>query len=381
MSLKEIDYIGAFDQRPTYAEIDLNALRHNLVIIREFVAPSKVMASIKANGYGHGLERIALCLQESGIDSLGVAYIEEAIALRKCGVTIPILVFGGLLKDQLGLYIQHDIDVTASSVSKLEHIDAIADRLGQRARVHLKIDTGLERIGVHHYSSESFFDAALKVTHCDVVGIYSHFADADIANPELAKLQLERFLSALRYYEERSPSPFLRHIANSAGIMTLKESHLDMVRPGLSLYGVYPGSGYESVLSIKPVLSLKSQVVYFKVVKRGAGVSYGHTWHAPEDVRVVTVPLGYGDGYLRALSNKGSALIRGKRYPVVGRVCMDQLMVNIGQGEAYNGDEVTFIGQSGNERISVEDLASAVDTTPHEILVLLNQRIPRIYVG
>lgn len=381
MSLKEIDYIGAFDQRPTYAEIDLNALRHNLVIIREFVAPSKVMASIKANGYGHGLERIALCLQESGIDSLGVAYIEEAIALRKCGVTIPILVFGGLLKDQLGLYIQHDIDVTASSVSKLEHIDAIADRLGQRARVHLKIDTGLERIGVHHYSSESFFDAALKVTHCDVVGIYSHFADADIANPELAKLQLERFLSALRYYEERSPSPFLRHIANSAGIMTLKESHLDMVRPGLSLYGVYPGSGYESVLSIKPVLSLKSQVVYFKVVKRGAGVSYGHTWHAPEDVRVVTVPLGYGDGYLRALSNKGSAIIRGKRYPVVGRVCMDQLMVNIGQGEAYNGDEVTFIGQSGNERISVEDLASAVDTTPHEILVLLNQRIPRIYVG
>ena len=381
MSLKEVDYIGAFDQRPTYAEIDLNALRHNLVIIREFVAPSKVMASIKANGYGHGLERIALCLQESGIDSLGVAYIEEAIALRKCGVTIPILVFGGLLKDQLELYIKHDIDVTASSVSKLEHIDAIADRLGQRARVHLKIDTGLERIGVHHYSSESFFDAALKVTHCDVVGIYSHFADADITNPELAKLQLERFLSALRYYEERSPSPFLRHIANSAGIMTLKESHLDMVRPGLSLYGVYPGSGYESVLSIKPVLSLKSQVVYFKVVKRGAGVSYGHTWHAPEDVRVVTVPLGYGDGYLRALSNKGSAIIRGKRYPVVGRVCMDQLMVNIGQGEAYNGDEVTFIGQSGNERISVEDLASAVDTTPHEILVLLNQRIPRIYVG
>lgn len=381
MSLEVFDYMGAFDQRPTYAEIDLNALRHNLAIIREFVAPSKVMASIKANGYGHGLERTALCLQEAGIDSLGVAYIEEAIALRTCGVTIPILVFGGLLKDQLELYIKHDVDVTASSVSKLEHIDATAARLGRRARVHLKIDTGLERIGVHHYSSEPFFEAALNAKHCDVVGVYSHFADADINNPELAKLQLERFLSALRYYEERSPRPFLRHIANSAGIMTLKESHLDMVRPGLSLYGVYPGSGYESVLSIKPALSLKSQVVYFKVVKQGAGVSYGHTWHAPEDVRVVTVPLGYGDGYLRALSNKGSAIIRGTRYPVVGRVCMDQLMVNIGQGEAYNGDEVTFIGQSGNERISVEDLASAIDTTPHEILVLLNQRIPRIYVG
>lgn len=381
MSLKAFDYMGAFDQRPTYAEVDLSALRHNLAIIKEFVAPSKIMASIKANGYGHGLERTGLCLQEAGIDSLGVAYIEEAIALRSCGVTIPILVFGGLLKDQLELYIKHDVDVTASSVSKLEHIDATAARLGRRARVHLKIDTGLERIGVHHYSSEPFFDAALKAKQCDVIGVYSHFADADINKPELAKLQLERFLSAVRYYEERASLPFLRHIANSAGLMTLKESHLDMVRPGLSLYGVYPGSGYESVLPIKPVLSLKSQVVYFKVVKQGAGVSYGHTWHAPDDVRVVTVPLGYGDGYLRALSNKGSAIIRGKRYPVVGRVCMDQLMVNIGQGEAYNGDEVTFIGQSGNERISVEDLASAIDTTPHEILVLLNQRIPRIYVG
>lgn len=381
MSLKEFDYLGAFDQRPTYAEVDLSALRHNLAIIREFVGSAKVMASVKANGYGHGLEKTAQCLQAAGIDALGVAYIEEAIALRRCGITIPILVFGGLLKDQLELYIQHDVEVTASSISKMEQIDTTAQRLGRRAKVHLKIDTGLERIGVHYYSSAPFFDAALKAKHCDVVGVYSHFADADINNPELTKVQLERFLSAVRYYEERAQGPFLKHIANSAGLMTLKESHLDMVRPGLSLYGVYPGRGYESVLKIKPVLSLKSQVVYFKVVKKGAGVSYGHTWHAPEDTRVVTVPLGYGDGYLRAFSNKASAIIRGKRYPIVGRVCMDQLMVNIGpHGEAFNSDEVIFIGESGGERISVEQLAEAIDTTPHEILSLLNQRIPRVYL-
>lgn len=381
MSLKSFDPTGTFDHRPTYAEIDLNALRHNLAIIRDFVAPSKVMASIKANGYGHGLERVGLCLEEAGIDALGVAYIEEGLALRRAGVKIPILVFGGLLKDQVDLYIRHDIDLTASSVSKLEHIDAAAARMGRRARVHLKIDTGLERIGVHHYSSEPFFEAALNARHSDVVGVYSHFADADINNPALAKTQLERFLEALRFYEKRASQPFLRHIANSAGIMTLKESHLDMVRPGLSLYGVYPGPGYEASLPIQPALSLKTQVVYFKVVKKGAGVSYGHTWTAPEDTRVVTIPVGYGDGYLRSLSNKASVLIRGKRYPIVGRVCMDQLMVNIGQGEAYNGDEVTLIGESGGERISVEELAQAIDTTPHEILVLLNQRVPRVYKG
>jgi alanine racemase len=163
--------------------------------------------------------------------------------------------------------------------------------------------------------------------------------------------------------------------------MAMRETHLDMVRPGLSMYGVYPDEGYEKILALRPVLSLKTQVVYFKVVKKGAGVSYGHTWHAPEDTRVVTIPIGYGDGYPRALSNKSEVLIHGKRHPVVGRICMDQLMINIVNSDAYNGDQVVLIGDSGAERITVEDLARLVDTTPHEILVMLNQRIPRVYVG
>lgn len=382
MSLGDPSILNTFDQRPTFAEIDLGALRENLNAIKAFVAPSKVMAVVKANGYGHGLEQTALCLQGAGVDGLGVAYIEEAIALRKSGVSIPVLVFGGILKEQLELYIKHDVDVTASSVSKLEQIEETAQRLGRRARVHLKIDTGLERIGVHYYSADTLFDAALRSKFCDVVGVYSHFADVNLSDLAIAKMQLERFLSALRYYEERANAPFMRHIASSSGLMALKESHLDMVRPGLTLYGVYPGPGYETVLPVRPVLSLKSQVVYFKVVKKGAGVSYGHKWHAPEDTRVVTVPIGYGDGYQRALSNKASVIIRGKRSPIVGVVCMDQLMVNIGpRGEAYNDDEVTLIGASGGERVSVEELAALVGTTPHEILVLLNQRIPRVYRG
>ena len=382
MSPTELSILNTFNHRPTCAEIDLAVLRENLNAIRAFVSPSKVMAVVKANAYGHGLEQTALCLQEAGVDSLGVAYIEEAIALRQGGVTVPILVFGGLFQEQVELYIKHNVDITASSVSKLDQIEATAARLKRRARVHLKIDTGLERIGVHYYSADKLFDTALRVKHSDVVGVYSHFADVNLNDLGIAKVQLERFLTALRYYEERATSPFLRHIASSSGLMALKESHLDMVRPGLVLYGVYPGPEYASMLQAKPVLSLASQVVYFKVVKKGAGVSYGHKWHAPEDTRVVTIPIGYGDGYLRALSNKASVIIRGKKSPIVGVVCMDQLMVNLGpNGEGFNGDEVVLIGESGGERISVEELAALIDTTPHEILVSLNQRIPRVYQG
>ncbi len=370
-----------FVHRPTFAEINLSALRANLESIRQHVGTAKVMAVVKANGYGHGIQTVALEFQRLGVDSLGVAYIEEALDLRKVGVTIPVLVFGGLLYDQLDLYIRNDIDVTASSVSKLEQIDSSAQKLGKRARVHLKIDTGLERIGVHYYSSQTLFDAALRARHCDVVGVYSHFADVNPLDLSLARRQLERFTTALEYFTPRALSKFDRHIAASGGLIALRESHLDMVRPGLSLYGVYPHRAMTPLLRLTPALALKSHVVFFKVVKEGAGVSYGHRWRAPHDTRVVTIPIGYGDGYLRSLTNRGWAIVRGQKCPVVGAVCMDQLMVDLGpSGEAYNGDQVVLIGSQGSHSITVEDLAEAVDTTPHEILVLLNQRIPRVMI-
>jgi alanine racemase len=371
-----------FTNRPTVAEISLPALRHNFEAIKKLVSPAKVMGVVKANGYGHGIITIARELERIGADSLGVAYIEEAVELRRAGISVPILVFGGLLKDQLELYIVNDVDVTASSVSKLEQIDESAGRLGKRARVHLKIDTGLERIGVHYYAAQTLFDAALRSKHCDVVGIYSHFADVDPDDLSLAREQLHRFMDALRYYEPRASMPFDKHIAASGGLLALPDSRLDMVRPGLSLYGVYPHQGMRGVIDLRPGLALKSQVVFFKVVKKGAGVSYGHRWHAPEDSRIVTVPIGYGDGYPRSLTNRGWALIRGERYSIVGAVCMDQLMVNLGaSGVGYNGDEVVLIGQQGSQFITVEELAEAIDTTPHEILVTLNQRIPRVVQG
>jgi alanine racemase len=370
----------AFSHRPTVAEVDLAALRFNLRALKGLVGSAQMMASIKANGYGHGLVEVARLMESEGIDAFGVAYIEEAMELRRHGVSRPILVFGGLPHEQIELYLAHNVDITASSVTKLEQIEQTAKRMGVRARAHLKIDTGFERIGVHYYSAQTLFDAALRAEHVDIVGVYSHFADVNADDMTLTNLQLERFLEALSYYEARAAQPFVRHIASSAGLMVSQTTHLDMVRPGLALYGVYPGRGYEGIVALKPALSLKSQVVYFKVVRKGAGVSYGHTWHAPEDTRVITVPIGYGDGYLRQLSNKASVIVRGRRCPIVGVICMDQLMVNIGEGEAYNADEVVLIGRQGDAVVTVEELSALIETTPHQILVSLNERIPRVYV-
>lgn len=368
--------------RPTVLEIDLGVLQRNIEAIRRHIGPAcKVMAVVKSNAYGHGLLRCAELYERAKADFLGVAYLEEGIQLRMRGITTPIVVLGGILNNQIGYFLQHDIDLLASSVFKLEAIEEHAARLGKRARVHVKIDTGMERVGVHYYSAETLLERLVTCKNIECVGISSHFACQEDPDLHMTRLQLERFLEVCSFFEKRSlPTP-TRHIAASGAVIALRESHLDMVRPGAILYGVTPEPHLSGVIPIEPALRLLSTVVYFKVVKKGNGVSYGHLWHAPENTRVVTVPIGYGDGYSRRLSNVGSVLIHGKRYPIVGRVCMDQLMVSLGaDGEAYNGDEVVLVGTQGGERISIEEIARATGADPREVLVHLNLRIPRKYL-
>ncbi len=365
--------------RPTVMEVDLDALAHNFAQIRSHVAPAKVMAVVKANAYGHGLIPCAKQLVAVGADALGVALVEEGIALRRAGIDIPILVFGGIFGSQIRYFLDYDLEITASSVSKLEAIEWTAQALGKRAKVHLKVDTGMERIGIHYYTAHTLFEKALRVQYCDVVGVFSHFATADSADQSFLTTQLERFLKCLTFFTERSKPVPVRHIANSAAVLANPATHLDLVRAGVILYGVSPTTRLVGRLDLKPVMSLRSRVVFFKVVRAGAGVSYGHTWFAERDTRVVTVPIGYGDGYFRALSNRGSVLIRGKRYPIVGSVCMDQTMVDLGDGEAFNGDEVVLIGEQGSVSLSVNELADIVETTPHEVLTSTNLRVPRRY--
>ena len=367
--------------RPTQIEVDLSRLASNYRAIQAHVAPAAVMPVLKANAYGHGLVEVGRHMQSLDAPYLGVAFLEEGILLREAGVTTPILVLGGIIGNQVPLFLEHDLTLTASSVEKLGQIEEAGRSMGVRAKVHLKIDTGMERIGVHYYSAASLLEASLACDHFEVEGIFSHFAQSDAADPAYTHLQLERFNGVLDFYATRglTPPPF-RHIANSAAIAGLPSSHLDMVRAGLLLYGVYPSPETPHTVPVQPALSWKSRVVYFKVVKPDHPVSYGSTWQTDHMIRVVTVPVGYGDGYFRSMSGRAEVIIRGKRYPVIGRVCMDQIMVNIEWETAYNGDEVILIGEDENGAgISIEELAEWAGTIPWEILTNINTRVPRIY--
>lgn len=379
MTINEPTIATDFGVRSTFVEVNLSQLSRNLAAIRTKVSPAKIMIVLKANAYGHGLTEVAKYLDPQ-VDYIGVAVLEEGILLREIGVRTPILVLGGIWGNQIPAYIENGLTLTAPSVDRLNQIDQAAEALGKKAKVHLKVDTGMERIGVHYYNADKLLEAALDCRHVEVEGIFSHFANSDDADLTHASLQLERFNEVLGFYEKHSlPTP-IRHMANSGGILQLPESYFDMVRPGILFYGVYPSPEAQRTVEVKPALAWKSRVVYFKVTLPGHPVSYGSTWQSNHNVRIVTVPVGYGDGYFRSMSNKAQVVIHGKKYPQVGRVCMDQIMVNIEDDSAFNGDEVILIGEAENGvRVTVEELAEWADTIPYEILTNINTRVPRIY--
>ena len=371
-------------RRPTTAYIDLAALRANVDHIRSIVGGRKIMAIVKANAYGHGLVPTASALLRFGVDALGVAFLEEGIALRRSGITSPILVLGGLIGNQIQHFIEYNLQITAASPYKVRQINAAATALGTRAKVHLKFDTGLERLGVHWDNSHLLIDEAVNAPYIEVCGAFSHLAQSGSVDPHFTELQLRRFQSIVSQLERlRRQSPNLMvHLANSGGILYHPDTWFDMVRPGLALYGYSPRAHDKTTL--KPVLKLATRVVYFKVVRAGASVGYGGTWKAKRDTRVVTLPVGYGDGYDRALSNKAEVIIRGIRYPVVGLVSMDAMTIDIGSGgTAYNGDEVILIGASenGSIEITADELADWAGTIAYEVLSSINTRVPRVYIN
>ena len=369
--------------RPTRLEVDLARLRENYRTIARHVSPARVMPVLKANAYGHGLVAVAKMLEREQPFAVAVAYLEEASRLREAGVRVPVLVLGGIVGAQIPRFLEQNLTLTASSVDKLLAIEACAVAMRIKARVHLKVDTGMERIGTHWYSAEHLLEASLRVRNIDVEGIFTHFANADAPDLTHARLQLERFQEVLRFYERRSlPTP-LRHVANSGAILQIPESHLDVVRPGVLLFGCSPANDLPLTLGVKQTLRWLTQVVFFKVVKAGNPVSYGSTWRPGTDTRVITLPVGYGDGYMRAMSGQAQVIVRGQRVPVVGRICMDQIMADIGKGTAYNGDEVVLLGESregGESPIRIEELAAWANTVPHEILTNINGRVPRVYL-
>lgn len=363
---------------PAWIEVDLKQLKKNISILRTYIGQSLFCFPIKANAYGHGLCPVGKAAAEAGVDYLAVAHLQEGARLREAGVSIPILVLGAIHEDQISDLIDFELEFTLSSHFKAELVKNKCKSLGKTCRVHLEVDTGMQRTGMRSPTAKALFAALKEDEHLKVAGIYSHFATADALDNSFAAVQIATFQELLRDPIFQGV-PLIRHIGNSGGTLFFPQAHLDMVRPSLVPLGYLPENAPSILQEIAPCFSLKARVSYFKVVGQGEGISYGHSYTTSKQTRIVTIPVGYGDGYRRSLSNKGSVLIRGKKFPIVGTICMDQFMVDVGESEVHVGDEVVLIGKQGNEEIRLTEVAALCDTIPYEILCLFNERIPRIY--
>jgi alanine racemase len=369
--------------RITHAEIDVQKLHSNYHNTRGALLPDvKVMGIVKANAYGHGVLDISRLLTDFGIDYLGVGFLEEGIYLREHGLTVPILVLGGVLDNQIRSFLDNNLDITVSSLEIAERIEheVIRDK-NLKARIHLKIDTGMERIGVHSENAFPFVERVCRMKHLDVVGIYSHFASADERDKAYTHYQFDRFQSLLKKINAMGIEIPLKHIANSGALIDMPETYLTMVRPGIMLYGIYPSLETTERIPIEPVLSLKSKIVFIKEVPANTSISYGRKYFTSKRTKIATIPVGYGDGYSRRFTNNSEVLIAGKRYPVVGVVCMDQMMIDIGYDASIHvGDDVILIGESAGEKISAWELAERAGTNPYELLTGIATRVPRVFI-
>ncbi len=368
-----------------WAEIDLSAIEHNLRVISSIISPkTKVMAVVKADGYGHGAVPISKFLLNKGIEFFGVARIEEAIELREGGISVPILILGYTPFDQIKEAIEYNLIQTLYTKEQARDFANVCKKMGKRLKCHIKVDTGMGRLGFVAISQNTInktvedIEEIKRIKELDVEGIFTHFAKAD-SDKEYTELQLRRFLDLLDRLEKRGITFSIRHAANSAGLIHFPKAHLDMVRPGIMLYGVYPSQESKKLIRLKQVMTLKAKVAMVKEVGPGFCVSYGSTYATSSSTKLATVSIGYGDGYPRALSSKGKMLIKGKKVKVVGRVCMDYTVVDVGDLDVKIGDEVIVFGEDGCENISVEEIAKQCNTIGYEILTGITKRVKRLY--
>lgn len=380
MMLKNVPSVHSYSKKkelhPAWIEIDLHQFGLNIQSIKSHIGEVLYCLPIKANAYGHGLKEIGLAAQAAGVHYLGVSNVFEGIQLRECGVEIPILVFGAFQKEQLEAFLNYDLEFTISSFYKAKLAHEFLSKTQQTGKVHLEIDTGMNRTGARVKTSESIYSYIKQSPYLNLVGIYSHFANSEDKNEILNRSQHAQFLDTVRFCGEN----YIYHLANSGAVVHLPSSYYQMVRPGLLSYGIYSKPLKGCLDALQSCFTLKSRVSYFKVVEKNQGIGYGPTHKTNQQTRVATISIGYGDGYRRCLSNKGDVLIRGKRFPIVGSICMDQLMVDLGDQEAYVGDEVVLIGKQEQEEISVHEVSNHLNTIPYEVLSGFTDRVPRFYI-
>lgn len=365
------------------ANINLDAICNNINEIRQVIKPgTKIMAVIKADGYGHGARHIASALSEIGVEAFAIATIEEGIDLRNRGIDSTLLILGYTPKEQYADLVKYGISQTVYEYNMAEEISKQAVLLGKNSKIHIKVETGMNRIGFSdtQESIESILRIS-KLPNIEIEGIFTHFASADEADKTFAHVQLERYSNFVNKLEKAGLSIPMKHISNSAGIIDLPEANYDMVRSGIITYGLYPSTQVRSDrLKLTPAMELKSHVVYVKEVGPNQGISYGSTFITEKVTRVATVSIGYGDGYPRALSNKGRVLIHGEYANILGRVCMDQFMVDVSHiDNVQRGDVVTLVGKDGSNRITVEEIADYAGSFNYEFICGIGKRIPRVY--
>lgn len=365
-----------------YAQIDLDAINSNVEQVKHTLKKGvKVMAVIKADGYGHGALPVAKSLHEIGVDAFAVAIIDEGIALRKQGIQSPILILGYTSPYQYGELVQYGLTQTVFRYEMAKKISEFAVLLQKTAKIHIKLDTGMSRIGFK--DDEESIEIIKKIKalpNIEIEGIFTHFACADEADKTSANRQFQRYMDFVEKLEQEGVTIPIKHVSNSASIIDLEDYQLDMVRSGIMTYGLYPSEEVnKEKIKLTPALSLKSHIIYIKEVEAGVGISYGSTFVTQRKSKIATIPVGYADGYPRALSSKGRVLIRGQYAPIVGRICMDQFMVDVTDIKGVQElDDVTLVGRDGENGITVEEV-SKEHSFNYEFICGLTRRVPRVY--
>lgn len=382
---------------PVWAEVDLTAIAHNVQALKRITQPeARFMAVVKANAYGHGYKAVAGKALESGADALGVARVDEGVRLREAGFDAPVLIFGITPAACAETLINNDLTQTVSSLTGATALSEAAVRAGGKIRIHAKVDTGMGRLGILPdrrrdptpvYGSGSSaveeVESILRLPGLELEGIYTHFATADSSDKSYADRQFELFLEFLDDLRRSGIEPAVRHAANSAAIIDMPETHLDMVRAGISLYGLYPSEEVDkNRVELKPAMSLKTRIAHLKKVPAGFKISYGITYETERPTTIATIPIGYADGYDRCLSSRGYMLVSGRRAPIVGRVCMDQIMLDVGHiPEAELDAEVVVFGTQKGASITVEEIAAKIGSINYEIVSTVMSRVPRRYLS
>jgi alanine racemase len=354
----------------THARIHLDNIRFNIEGIRKAIGTQrKILIAVKANGYGHGAVEVSRMAERIGVDWLGISTVPEGIEIRKAGVRLPILKFSPAFPEEMDAAVQYGLALTVCERSNIDALEVVCRERELKTVVHLKVDTGMGRIGISPEEAPA------------LQGVFTHFPVSDEADPVYTQGQIARFKAVVDAIQAALGRKVeLVHASNSGAVLGHPPAWLDMVRPGIMIYGFYPDEGTPRTIPLKPGLSFLTRISFLKKVKAGASIGYGRTWIAPEDTWIATIPAGYADGFNRLFSNRGRVLVNGRSYPIVGRVCMDQSMVNLGpETDAKVGDEVVLIGKSGNEEITCYEWAQKLGTITYEVTCQINSRVERVY--